>query len=255
MGEWARCRRLWICLCIAVGWCQSAAIADNKLIVVAEEMAPYQFHQQGELHGLSIEIIKRLDQLVGQTPAIDIYPWSRAIYLASTRPNTIILGITKTQARLAQFHWVGELPFWDELWIWTRKENLQLALDDWPQRVNYLTSLPRDDANIPMLESHGFIRNQNLYITNGFSQSIGLLRKGRIDFILSGRHSFAYLLEKMADDHVIVAHSPVVKSAPTPMAIAMSLDSDTELVAAYQAAFAELKQSGELQAIVDKWLD
>lgn len=245
---------VWVVYLLFTSLMCCSALASQAVEVVAEEFAPYQYQQSGQWVGLSVDVITRLNEDLNLQPEINVYPWSRAYYLATHRANTVILSITKTRERQSQFHWIGELPFSDPLWLWSNASALSIDLSNWKQRKVLQTSLPRADGNIALLEKNGFTQNENLYITQSFSQSISLLINHRVDFILAGEHSFKHQLASTSSQHNIVPHTQVTQYDASPLAIAMSLGSDPDIVAAYQAAFQRLQASGELSRLVAKWL-
>ena len=61
----------------------------NKLTVVAEQLVPYQYQEQDQVIGLSVKLIEHVLQGADLKADINIYPWSRALMLAQTQPNTI----------------------------------------------------------------------------------------------------------------------------------------------------------------------
>lgn len=83
-----------------------------------------------------------------------------------------------------------------------------------------------------------------------FAQTIELLKGGRIDATLNSSVTFSYFLSQQPDAGVKVA----VSDAPQELALAMSNSEDAAtLVEAVNQALGELRESGELAALSEKY--
>ena len=59
--------------------------------IVTEEWAPYNYEDNGQLTGMSTEVVRAIMALTGDDFEIDLLPTMRATYALQNRPNTIML--------------------------------------------------------------------------------------------------------------------------------------------------------------------
>jgi len=228
--------------------------AENSLIIVAEHFPPYQIKGNTGVTGLSIDVLNAMNTTLSIDESVQIYPWSRAYKMALNIPNTLILGIAKTKERTELFRWVGILASKDTPAIWTLKENQSQIEINWDNITQFRTALPREDSNLKILMDKGLKINDNLFLVNQFEQVIGMLRKGRIDYIIAGKNTLEYQIISMGLNKDSFQSKVINEFPSAPLAIAFSKNSDEELVKRYQEAFQHLAQKGEIEDLTRKWL-
>lgn len=221
--------------------------------IVTEHFPPFQI-KGDKLEGASIDIVNRLNEKLGLDVTINELPWSRALYMAQSKPNILIFTMGKSPKRTPFFHWVGELPVADAMTVWTHKSYQVDGSCSWKDLRELNTAIPRNDSFVNLLFDRGFAIDDNLVITNTFAQMIEMLVKGRIDFAVAGRISFRYQAEYLGyniDDFIPCLPNGVI---PYPLSYAFSKSSDSELVEAYRNAFMEMQNDNEIEPILQKWL-
>ena len=65
------------------------AIAQPDLKVITEDWAPYNYEENGELKGFSIEIVQAIMDELGEEYPISIYPGVRGDRMLETLPNVM----------------------------------------------------------------------------------------------------------------------------------------------------------------------
>lgn len=94
MGGWlVRVIAVLLTLRLILSVCQAA---DNVLIVT-EELPPYNFTDQGTLTGLSTEVVQAVLHQLDLNARFQVMPWARAYELAQSAPNVLIYSITRTR--------------------------------------------------------------------------------------------------------------------------------------------------------------
>ena len=224
----------------------------NSPTIVTEHFPPFQIKGE-KLEGVSIDIVNRINEKLGLDVEINELPWSRALYMAQSKPNVLIFTMGKSPRRMPHFHWVGELPIADSMTVWTHKSFSANGACNWKDLKELNTAIPRNDSFVSLLFEHGFVIDENLVITNTFGQMIEMLVKGRIDFAIAGSVSFTYQAQFLGynvDDFVPCLPRGVT---PYPLSYAFSKSSDPELVEAYRNAFQQMENDKELDVILQKW--
>lgn len=74
--------------------------ANDKIQVVTENCYPYNYiDKNGIIVGKLTDDIKDILVFSGVDYSIEVYPWARALKLATTRPNVLIYSILRTPRR------------------------------------------------------------------------------------------------------------------------------------------------------------
>jgi polar amino acid transport system substrate-binding protein len=104
-----------IILCLVIGgfcWLTGSVAglaADLPVYMyITEESPPDNFTENGQLKGLSVELLKKMWEKMG-VPAqkIEVLPWSRGYEMIRTQPNTVLFAMTRIPEREKLFKWVG----------------------------------------------------------------------------------------------------------------------------------------------------
>lgn len=106
---------LWVGLILAL----SAQASD--LNAYTEEWAPYNYEENGQVRGISTDILRAACSTAKLDCSIAIVPWARAYKSASTEPNALAYTTARKPSREHEFVWVGPiLP--RSTWVYTRED-------------------------------------------------------------------------------------------------------------------------------------
>jgi len=95
--------------CSLLLWFSFAEVSATELTVVSSEKMPYNFKRDGQIVGMSVDIVHAL---LPQNPPlpIEIMPWPRAFETALKTPEVLIFTLGKTKQRQQQgFVYIGPL--------------------------------------------------------------------------------------------------------------------------------------------------
>ena len=87
----------------------SFSAAGQPLSVITEEFPPFNFTREGELTGVSTEIVREIMRRLGEESPIVVKPWARGYKRLQTEPNVLLYTTAMTEERKNQFQWVGPL--------------------------------------------------------------------------------------------------------------------------------------------------
>ncbi|WP_122446074.1 substrate-binding periplasmic protein [Pseudomonas viridiflava] len=227
----------------------SASARADHYQVVTEEWAPYNYSENGQLTGMTTEIVRAIMKVTGHEFTIVLAPSMRASHILKMRPRTIMYSMFRTPERELLYKWVGPIleesihPY--QLATATPVTSLEQLLHA-PQITTRHAGLLPD-----MLQSLGF---KNL--DKSATESVQLYR-----MLLNGRTSII-----IGDTDAGVAyHSRQLNIAPgtlrqvpielyrSSLYIAFSRDCEDELVASWANALETLRQSGELGRIQQRY--
>ena len=103
--HWQLSLRMLISACLLLG--ADLACAHNLKIYCDEDYPVQFFDKQGQLTGMSIEIVREIQRRLGVNDAIQVVPWARGLNKLDHEPNTMLLTMARTPERESQYQWIG----------------------------------------------------------------------------------------------------------------------------------------------------
>lgn len=80
----------------------------RNLQVITEDYPPLNYLQDGDLTGLSVDILRLVYAELGvEFPKIDVMPWARGYHLAQSDRPVMLFTMSRSPAREPLFQWVG----------------------------------------------------------------------------------------------------------------------------------------------------
>lgn len=219
-----------------------------ELQLLTEEAPPTSFSQNGELHGLAVEVVRELIRRTGDEALIQLLPWTRAYHLAQQQADTAIFSTVRTPEREAKFQWVGPLLIGTTSFYSLKSRNLQFdnlqqAADSGPLAV------PKQWYTYETLAARGFT---NLYGVTSSKSMVTMLKHGRVQLIATEDLTLDAELARgglRADQ--VQAHLPFMRSA---YYIAFSPQTDAAVVQRWRRALDGMHQDGSFTEIFRRWM-
>ena len=220
------------------------AVDNKQLLVVTEDLWPYNYVDSHEVKGTNTRLIKHLLDSMNLDYKIDVYPWARSYKTAQNRANVLIYTINRTANRESLFHWIGAFPLEKQVSFYALKSSV-IKSSHYDDLKNLHVGIQIHTTEENFLLQQGF---KNISRVSHLSQTIGMLLLGRIDLILVSQPQmekalveYGYLLEKIT----LVRHA----YRPNP-SFALSLQTAPEVVEKFRTAFAQLKRQRDICQIM-----
>ena len=232
---------------VSICFLSSQSLAAEKLTILTENLPPLNYVENNTLVGSSVEIVMEIQQRIGSTEPIEVYPWARAYKMALEEENVILFGMTYTEDRSNLFKWVGPLATKRDILLARKDDSFSITSLEDAKKVERIGTL-RDDVRGKLLEKMGFT---NLEPVSDEQKNAQKLALGRIDlwaYKKPGFRTVCELAEVDPEQFVEVAH--LKKSE---LKIAFSKKTSDTIVARWQQAFDEMAKDGTIQKIKDKW--
>lgn len=214
--------------------------------VVTEEWAPYNYVENGELTGLTTEIVRAIMAITGDDFTIQVLPSMRATYQLEHNPKTIMYSLFRTAEREARYKWVGPIA---------EESIYPYQLADSAQPINALEQLmrapqitTRHAGLVPStLLDLGFNNLDNS--ASASEQLYRMLLAGHTDIIIGDSPAgVAYYSSKLDIAPGTLRQIPL-ELLRSSLYIAFSRDSDDAVVDRWSKALEQLRNSGELARI------
>lgn len=218
-----------------------------ELTILTENLPPLNYVQEGVLVGPSVDIVREIQQRLGSTAAIQVYPWARAYKMALEGDNVILFSTTYTKERQEKFKWVGPLATKRDILVARKASGATIRSLDDAKNVERIGTL-RDDTRERFLQMHGFT---NLEPVSDEQKNAQKLMLGRIDlwaYKKPGLKTVCVLAGVDFDGLEEVYHLRTID-----VMIAFSKPTADAIVHAWQEAYANMQADGTLARIRKDW--
>ncbi|MBI6683512.1 transporter substrate-binding domain-containing protein [Pseudomonas syringae] len=227
----------------------SAPARADHYQVVTEEWAPYNYSENGQLTGMTTEIVRAIMKVTGHEFTIVLAPSMRASHILKMRPRTIMYSMFRTPEREHLYKWVG--PILEE-----SIHPYQLATAPPVTSLEQLLHAPqittRHAGLLPdMLQSLGF-RNLDKSATESV-QLYRMLLNGRTGIIIGDTAAGVAYHSRQLNIAPGTLRQVPIELYRSSLYIAFSRDCEDELVASWANALETLRQSGELGRIQQRY--
>lgn len=231
-----------------------AQSVDN-LTIMTENYPPFNFEDKGKLQGIGVDLmvlmLKKVSSNQGRGDIV-LLPWARAYMKALKEKNTCLFSTTRTKERENLFKWVGPISTTSIVLIARKDRGVKInATEDIKE---YNVGVIYNDIGEQLLIKTGIGGNNlnRLAGTNVTLQAIRMLNSGRID-VWSYEENVAKW-EIRAKGFNPNDYETVYTIAKGELYFAFHKDTSEVLIQKLQNALDELKNQGEYQKILDKYL-
>lgn len=243
MKKWS-----WLAGCLL--YATTAAADLNELVFITEEYPPYNFKRNGELQGISVDILSAIFAVTntGLTRNdIHVLPWARGYETALSQPNTVLFSTTRTQAREHLFKWVGPIARDRVTLIARRDRNITIDTIEDINTSDYQIAVIREDIGAQRL-SEANVDPERILPAISNTSALRMLDHGRVDLWAYSEDVAFWIMEenglKVSDFESIYTLSESY------LYFALHPNTDNQLIDAMQAALNSLREQGTIDDIM-----
>ena len=180
--------------------------AQPSLTLLSHELVPFTYHHDGQLDGVAVRLIQQIQDELGETYPIRIYPFKRALALTKLEPGYALFVTHWAPEREPLFKWVGPL-FLNKVIIYQPPSPRHKL-----KSLDGLRHLPRvgvvlGNADDERLTREGYT---NLVRYKTVGEAIERLMLGKIDALPMAEMVMEATLDKMGLPRSSVASSGVL---------------------------------------------
>jgi len=225
----------------------------QELLIVTEDLPPYNHKVDGQVRGLSTQVVQAVLRELGIESPIQVYSWARSYQLALKRPDVLIYSIVRTSDREKLFHWIGEVAP-QNTYLFKLASRPEVELKTLEDAKRYRVGTWRDDVSEQYLLRQGFVRGKQIDNSGNPKQNILKLLKKRLDLTSDNELSFYYRVKQLGYDPALFAKALKLDAISTPFYMAFSRQTSLERVATFRRALETVKQQGVYSVILDQYL-
>jgi len=206
---------------------------------VTENWPPYNYqNDSGDVDGVATAVVKRVLSSAELSYSIDVFPWARSYKLAQGQPNTLIYSIFKTAEREPYFHWFCPLLPNLDMFFFALSDGQVKPISSLDASTSLKIGVVREDFPYQVLKSRGLHEGKQLYLSSSDEVNLKRLLAGEVDVVPTSIRSMKSRLKNLglSFDKVVPVYQ-LLSSESTPICMAMSIDSNPEVVEKISVSF------------------
>lgn len=225
------------------------SIGLAQLNYLTEEWAPFNYQENGNVTGISVELLESIFKNVGvnrSQPDIRVVPLSEGFQIAQNNTSTVLFSIVRTPEREPLYKWAG--PFTRASFVLYAPVGSDITISSAEDLNQYRIGVVEASIENDLLTSQGVNESQ---IINGETPEdlLQMLDEGEIDLWatgdLAGRHQ---MLQSSEDPN---AYEIVYTLGENDFYYIFSKDVPDTLVSAFEQAIETVKYQKDEQGVSD----
>lgn len=226
----------------------------EEITVVTEQWPPYNYEENGEIKGISTEIVRATLEKAGIKGKIYIYAWARAYKMVSEQKNVLIYTILRNEKREKLFKWIGPIVPLSNICLFKVEGRNDIIINSLEDAKQYRIGVAKNSSTHQLLLDKGFVKGKNLFPVTKQKQNIAKLFKGRIDLITDREMALADQMKKLKISFASVKRVFILSTWDDGFYMAFSPETANEIVEKMNKAFEQVKAEGILETVMEKYL-
>ena len=224
------------------------AQADTP-VIMTEDWPPYNYIEQGELKGFSVELVQTMMDGLGITAEIKVYPGARGERYLRKHDNHMLFSLFRTPQRDKIYKWIGPISN-DSVYFFKSRENTQVKIHNLEdaKKVKRIGS-SHEGMILNFLLENGF---ENIVKQSQWQTNMKLLVEGKYDLIANTPLAVKYRLKILNYSSDSLEQTPV-KLFSLPLYIGCSKTMPDATIEKWQNALDLIKASGKYNLIYNKY--
>jgi polar amino acid transport system substrate-binding protein len=208
---------------------------------MTEDLKPYNYEENGQLKGFSVEVVEHILTSLHYDEKIRIYPWSRAVSLLESKDNAVLFSMSHTSQRAKKYKFACPLTEVKTVFFANKQTKFQSLEDLHALRVGVI----KDFAAHKMLVEKGF---DTFDFSSSTSVMVQKLNEDKIDVFVATPESVYGLGLDMS-----TIKQTDVTLYKTQLCIAFNKNISDKEVAAWQDALNDFRTSKQFALTYEKY--
>ena len=231
------------------GGAAAGADSDAGLTWVTEDYYPFNYHEGGEVRGISADLLRLVWAELGEPEqSIFVLPWARAYKQALGTRGMVLFSTARTPEREALFKWAG--PIAHVRFVLAARRGSRVRVGRPEDLAGLRVGTLRDDVSDSLLAPwRSLCRVESVA---DMAQNMRKLDAGRIDLVAYEEASLRLLLKRQGRDPDEYETVFVLKEIP--VYYAFHISTDDALVRRFQRALDDAKNSEAYARLLETYL-
>lgn len=252
--------RLFLVLLILL-WGSSDAKAhiiekENEIVrLVSSQYPPYVFQEDGEIKGLSVDLVREIARRSNVAIEIEVMPWARSLNAVKYGLAHGIFALFKTSQRQDFLEFMDEGLIKQDIALFIRNEGAVRQISDLVQKSHWQVGARRA-VNYGPWFSQALLEKtwKDVSYANSDESLLHKLHSARIDILPMNRHVAYYHMEKLGYLGHLREIRPMIARLDSFIAFSTILNAPW-INARFCQSLRQMKQDGTYDKIIHYWLD
>ena len=224
-------------------------INANEFRILTNEEPPTNYLDiNGEITGITVDIVKKLKEELKLKNKIELMTWARAYNIAQNKPNIVLFTAGKTLHRMQEgFYFIGPVITKKHILYSKASQNLTINSSLDIKSKDLKIGAMRGDWRSKYFKDKGFIVQD----TTNHEQNLRKLMLNRIDLWTSSNIESAFIAKKAGIKTSSLKASYEFKEIPS--YIMLSKETSKEDVRRWEKAFYDLQKTDFFEKTAKKW--
>ncbi|WP_305986002.1 ABC transporter substrate-binding protein [Roseibium sp. MMSF_3544] len=234
-----------VCLAVAM----AGPAKSQELRLITSPWPPSNFvGPDGSPAGISIDVIEALKEKLQLDTPVEILPWARGYLIAQSEPNVMLFTAGRTEERVSNgFHFIGPVVMWTHALMAKSGANLSIDDLDAVKAQDLTVAGVRGSWQMRLLEEAGV----QTVDTENHETGARMLLAERVDLWITSSLQASVILKDLGEDADRVEPVHAVRRSPSFLMI--SKGSDPDVIARWENAYLDLKQTDFFENAAKKW--
>jgi polar amino acid transport system substrate-binding protein len=227
---------------------------NNKILIYTEHYPPFNMKIDGQLTGLSVEVLDAMLKQMGSKQSLDdvkLTNWSRAYTLALKKSNSMVFSTNRTKSREDLFKWVG--PIRKTAVGIIASKSKKIVINKVSDLNNYKIGAVLKDVGESLLLENGIDKKHIFYVEgkNAINLSFKKMQNNRID-LFSYDITVAFANAKL-EGFDISQYEIVYTLQESGLYFAFNKNTDDKIITQWQTALDNIKENGIYNEIIENY--
>jgi polar amino acid transport system substrate-binding protein len=236
---------------------QAYADGDSlEISVVTEQFPPYNYEENGEIIGLSTQVVQAVFDDIGIPFVPKVVPWVRALIVAENSTQTLIYSIGRIPERESRYQWVGVIAP-AKNYLFKHAQNHYINISTLEEAKAYRIVTFKESVRENYLEGKGFKKGKHLVSVYNYQKALKLFSLQKVE-LWSMNEFVAHYHVKKAGLKVKEVLKPMLlldEISPEGYYMAFGNAADKKIVERFKKSLKNVKDKGIYQKIMDNFLN
>jgi len=248
-GSGMVCRVLAVAFLVCLAVAMAGPAKSQELRLITSPWPPSNYvGPDGSPAGISIDVIEALKEKLQLDTPVEILPWARGYLIAQSEPNVMLFTAGRTEERVSNgFHFIGPVVMWTHALMAKSGANLSIDDLDAVKAQDLTVAGVRGSWQMRLLEEAGV----QTVDTENHETGARMLLAERVDLWITSSLQASVILKDLGEDADRVEPVHAVRRSPSFLMI--SKGSDPDVIARWENAYLDLKQTDFFENAAKKW--
>lgn len=230
----------------------SGNVRAQEISVFTDNWPPYNFEANGEIVGVSTELIEEALKKTKIPYNLQMFPFKRAFITVQRTPNSMFFTVARTPVREDKFAWIGPI-YPRRVLLFKLKNRDDIQINNLEDVMKYRTGVVLGGSVESYFNEHGFPKDSYAVVSNA-EQLLKLLFHERVDIIPGDPLDMAYQVKNSEFKNVELEMVHLLTEEGG-YYMAANKDTPAEIIAKIQDSLEQLMETGARDRIIKKYVE